>query len=123
MLLCSPARSGSPNGPLPSFTRPFARRKSPAWSGCVSFRASGRLHRLRDVPIHSCVNLFWNSLNRTFDAFQRNGLLRAAERNDSEHGLLCLLEIDTERLLNEAEVYWTATKGNAASGAFASFEM
>src|SRR5690242_7048785 len=22
----------------------------------------GRLHKLKDVPIHSCVNLFWNPL-------------------------------------------------------------
>src|SRR5262245_5977227 len=53
-----------------------SRRKT-VWLGRSD--AADRLHRLRDVPIHSCVNLFWNPLNRTFDAFQRNGLLRAAE--------------------------------------------
>jgi hypothetical protein len=96
-------------------------RRKTVWLGRSV--AAGRVHKLRDVPIHSCVNLFWNPLNRTFDAFQRNGLLRAAEKNEAEHGIICLLELDAERLLNEATVYWSATNGNAASNAFASFDM
>ena len=97
-----------------------SRRKT-VWLGRSD--AAGRLQRLRDVPIHSCVNLFWNPINRTFDAFQRNGLLRAAEKNEVEHSVICVLELDAERLLNESACYWTTTKGNAASNAFASFDM
>ncbi|MBO0797301.1 MAG: hypothetical protein J2P31_00615 [Blastocatellia bacterium] len=78
---------------------------------------------LEDKPIHSCVNLFWNPLNRTFDAFQRNGLLRAIENADPEHALLCILELDVERILIEFGAYWTATKLNAASNAFASSDI
>lgn len=97
-----------------------SRRKT-VWLGRSD--GDGNLRRMRDVPIHSCINFFWNPLNRTFEAFQRNGLLRAAETNDHEHGIVCLLEIDVERLLDQPGVYWTATNKNAASGGFASFEM
>jgi len=76
--------------------------------------AAGKLQTL-NKPIHSCVNLFWNPLNRTFEAFQRNGLLRAAEENNAEHGNLCVLELDAECLLNQSHCYWTATNKNAAS--------
>ncbi len=85
--------------------------------------ADGRLDKLKDVPIHACVNLFWNPLNLTFDAFQRNGLLRAEEKGDAEHAILCILELDAERLLNEVAAYWTATKVNAASNPFSTFDI
>jgi hypothetical protein len=97
-----------------------SRRKT-VWLGRSD--TDGRLERPRDVPIHSCVNLFWNPLNLTFDAFQRNGLLRAEEQNDAEHAILCILELDAERLLSEVAAYWTATKENAASNAFSSFDI
>ncbi len=97
-----------------------SRRKT-VWLGQTE--ATGALRRMANVPIHSCVNLFLNPLNRTFEAFQRNGLLRAAELNDPEHGIICLLELDMERTLNEPGAFWTATNRNLASNGFASFEM
>lgn len=83
--------------------------------GLCRSTAAGSVDVLTDVPIHSCVNLYWNPLNLTFEAFQRNALLRAAESDNLEHGIVCLLEIDVERLLDDNAAYWTVTDGNAAS--------
>lgn len=90
-------------------------RRNTVWLGHSD--TAGILHKPRESQIHSCVSLFWNPLNRTFDAFQRNALLRAADKKCAEHGIVCLLELDAERLLNAPAIYWTAVKGNAASNA------
>jgi hypothetical protein len=71
--------------------------------------------RVRDTQIHSCVNLFWNPLNRTFEAFQRSALLRSVEASNPEHRTVCLLELDVEAILADDSVYWAATDGNAAA--------
>jgi hypothetical protein len=97
-----------------------SRRKT-VWLGNTDVH--GVIQRLRDVPIHSCVNLFWNPLNRTFEAFQRNALLRSRATNDSEDAIVCILELDLEKILNELGVFWTATNRNLASGGFASFDV
>lgn len=75
------------------------------------------------VPIHSCINLFWNPLNKTFEAFQRNALLRAAESRNQEDGFLYILEIDAEKLLEESQYYWCATCKNAASAPQTSYDI
>ncbi len=83
----------------------------------------GVLRTKRKVAIHSCVNLFWNPINRTFEAFQRNGLLRAIETGNLEDGIVCLLELDADILLNGHQVYWAATNRNLASAGFSSFKF
>ena len=97
------------------------RRRKTVW--LARSATNGDLQWRKDVPIHCCINLFWNPLNRTFDALQRNGLIRTEEGQNAEHGILCILELDAEMLLTELHPYWAATKGNAASNAFSSVSM
>jgi hypothetical protein len=62
------------------------------------------------------VNLFWNPRNRTFEAFQRNALLGAAEAGDARVRTLCILEVDVESVLADETTYWSASQGNIAAG-------
>src|SRR5438876_5674272 len=45
-------------------------RRGTIWLG----RSTGSPSVRRGVRTHSCVNFFWNPLNPTFEAFQRNAL-------------------------------------------------
>jgi hypothetical protein len=84
-------------------------------------RSEGEAVRsLSGVPVHSCVNCFWNPLNGTFWAFQRKALLCAAESGESEDGIVCILELDAELLLGNGLVSWVALSKNAASSPVAS---
>src|SRR5574341_10080 len=42
--------------------------------------------------IHECINFFWNPLNNTLFAFQRNSLLRELDIQDNTYGVICILE-------------------------------
>jgi hypothetical protein len=95
-----------------------SRRKA-VWLGHAHDHHSFR--RKQDVPIHSCVNFFWNPLNGTFTAFQRNALLRAEQTGEDADGFVCVVELDVEKLLNGPTVYWTVTSRNLASGASTSY--
>jgi len=76
----------------------------------------GRTQVLR-VQTHSCVNLFWNPRNRTFEAFQRNALLRSAECRDAQRRTVCILEVDVESVLADETTYWAASEDNIAARA------
>lgn len=73
--------------------------------------------RVLTVQTHSCVNLYWNPRNRTFEAFQRNALLRSAQCRDSQIRTVCILEVDVESVLADEATYWAASQGNIAAGA------
>lgn len=79
--------------------------------------------RLRDKPVHDCVNLFWNPLNNTFKAFQRNALLSACESARFIGPGVCLLEVDAQRILEDNKHYWCATNKNIAKDAFNSSNL
>lgn len=70
--------------------------------------------------MHQCVNLFWNPLNLTTRAFQRNAYLRAAATNDPDDAVVCILEIDLERLLS-LQCSWTISPQNLARNEFTTF--
>jgi hypothetical protein len=80
-----------------------------------------RLTKGKEVTLHHCVNLFWNPLSWTCRAFQRNALLREAESNNSDAGVVCILELDAEAILQDPQYAWTASPVNLAAWGFNSF--
>jgi hypothetical protein len=73
------------------------------------------------VNVHQCINLFWNPLNWTMRAFQRNGLLRKASSKNPDDAVVCVLEINLERLILDARCEWTIAPQNLAGTGFTSF--
>ncbi len=71
--------------------------------------------------IHECIGFFWNPLNDTFRAFQRNTLLTAAEKDDDNYGNICILEMKLSEFFETDKMYWTTSKKNLASYPFSSF--
>jgi hypothetical protein len=94
-------------------------RRDSVWVG----RSTNRPRFTTGIPVHSCVNLFWNPLNRTFEAFQRNGLIRAAANKALQDAEVCILEIDVESLLLDSTVRWGATPTNIASKPWATVDF
>jgi len=76
---------------------------------------------IKQKKIHECIGFFWNPLNDTFYAFQRNSLLTAAEKDDDNYGVVCILEMKLSELLDSDKVYWTTSEQNLASNYFSSF--
>ncbi len=67
-----------------------------------------------DTPVHSCINLFWNPLNWTLDAFQRNAIIAAEAADQRELAVVCIIEIDVGEILRGDKFYWCATNRNLA---------
>jgi hypothetical protein len=74
-----------------------------------------------DKKIHECINFYWNPLNNTSYAFQRNALLLAADRHNDSHGIVCILEIRLSAFFESDRVYWTTSEQNLASNDFSSY--
>ena len=85
----------------------------------------------RDIPVnltrwascnaHQCINLFWNPCNWTSRAFQRNAMLCELRSNNPDEGVVCILELNLERVLLGNDCNWTIAPQNFAAGNFASF--
>ncbi len=71
--------------------------------------------------VHQCVNFFWNPLNWTLSAFQSIGLRREASSKNPDDAVVCILEIDLERLLVGTGCGWTVAPQNLAGSNFANF--
>lgn len=76
---------------------------------------------ISDKKIHECVNFFWNPLNYTSYAFQRNSLLLAADKDDDTTGIVCILELRLSAFFECNKVYWSTCKQNLASNDFSTF--
>ncbi|HXR04512.1 MAG TPA: HD domain-containing protein [Verrucomicrobiae bacterium] len=77
----------------------------------------------KEVNVHECINLFWNPLNLTMRAFQRNGLLREATSKNPDDAVVCVLEINLERLILDGRCKWTIAPQNYAGTRFATFSV
>jgi len=100
-------------------SREVQHRRRTIWLG----RSIANPRVLRNVQTHSCVNFFWNPLNRTFEAFQRNALLRRHCPIGPADELACLLEIDAESLLQDDRIYWGISAKNIATGSRTFFQL
>jgi len=76
---------------------------------------------ITDKKIHECVNFFWNPINDTSRAFQRNSLLLAADKDDDTTGIVCVLEMRLSAFFECNKVYWSTSKQNLASNDFSTF--
>jgi hypothetical protein len=74
-----------------------------------------------DKKIHECINFYWNPLNDTFYAFQRNALLLAAYKHNDSHGIVCILEMRLSAFFESDSVYWSTSEQNLASNDFSSY--
>ena len=74
-----------------------------------------------DKKIHECVNFFWNPVNDTSRAFQRNSLLLAADNGEDTIGIVCILEMRLSAFFECDKVYWSTSKQNLASNDFSTF--
>ena len=70
--------------------------------------------------IHECINFFWNPLNHTSYAFQRNALLLSVD-DDYTIDFVCILELQLNAFFECNKVFWSASKQNLASDDFCSF--
>jgi len=95
-------------------------RRSTAWLGRSA--ALGYVDWVKEAPVHNCINLFWNPVNRTFKAFQRNALLSAPAGTLVEREV-CILEVDAERILGDGNLHWCASAANLAGGGFTNCRM
>jgi hypothetical protein len=80
----------------------------------------GPSYEIIDKKIHECVNFFWNPLNDTFRAFQRNSLLDV-DVKDSTYGIVCILEMGLSAFFETDKVYWSTSRKNLVSDNFSSF--
>lgn len=79
------------------------------------------LYEKINKKIHQCVNFYWNPLNDTFYAFQRNAFLLDEDDTDDKYGIVCVLEMGLKDFLEDSKIYWTTSEKNLASDKFASF--
>ncbi|HXC37295.1 MAG TPA: DarT ssDNA thymidine ADP-ribosyltransferase family protein [Candidatus Acidoferrales bacterium] len=108
------------HGILPNATAP-SNRADLSSQGVQAKRGSEIwLCGWKQPKLHECINLFWNPSNLTMRAFQRNGLLLEAVSNNPDDAVICVLEIDLERLL-ESQCGWTIAPQNFARIEFTSF--
>lgn len=68
-------------------------------------------------PIHGCVSFFWNPLNTTLFAFQRNALTRHAQMDDEVCRIVCIVELSLAKILDAGTMYWTTSDRNLAAAA------
>jgi len=71
--------------------------------------------------IHECISFFWNPLNKTLFAFQRNSLLRELNIQDNTYGVICILELKLSAFFESDMIYWSTSKENLASYSFSTF--
>ncbi|GAK59283.1 hypothetical protein U27_06260 [Candidatus Vecturithrix granuli] len=64
--------------------------------------------------LHECINFFWNPLNDTFRAFQRNALILNPDEADNVYGIICILEMELSSLFESNKIYWCTSKKNLA---------
>lgn len=64
--------------------------------------------------LHECINFFWNPLNDTFRAFQRNALVINPDETDDVYGILCILEMKLSSFFGSNKVYWCTSRRNLA---------
>ncbi|OQX22617.1 MAG: hypothetical protein BWK75_00325 [Candidatus Altiarchaeales archaeon A3] len=79
------------------------------------------LYEKINKKIHQCVNFYWNPLNDTFYAFQRNAFLLEVDDTDNKYGIVCVLEMRLKDFFEDSKIYWTTSEKNLASDKFASF--
>jgi hypothetical protein len=108
-------------GILPNATAPKGRTDLSGQSVQAKRNIEVQLAGWKQVNVHRCINLFWNPLNLTMRAFQRNGLLREASSKNADDAVVCLLEINLERLVLDARCKWTIAPQNFARSPFATF--
>ena len=77
--------------------------------------------KIIDKKIHECVNFFWNPLNDTFFAFQRNSLLIDADIHDDTYGIVCIIEMRLSAFFESEMVYWCTSNKNLASFGHSTF--
>jgi len=70
-----------------------------------------------EKDIHDCVNFFWNPLNNTLSAFQRNSLQFYNEK-DLTYGICCIIEVNLQELFNSNKAYWGTSRKNLAVDPF-----
>lgn len=75
----------------------------------------------KQANLHQCINLFWNPLNSTMRAFQRNGLLLEASSKNPDDAVVCVLEINLERLVFDPRCKWAIAPQNLARNDFNTF--
>jgi len=108
-------------GILPNATAPKGRTDLSGQSVQAKRNVEVHLAGWKQVNVHQCINLFWNPLNLTMRAFQRNGLLREASTKKSDDAVICVLEINLERLLLDRRCKWTIAPQNLARNEFTTF--
>ncbi len=108
-------------GILPYATAPQNRTDLSGQSVQARREISVLLTDRKQVSAHQCINLFWNPLNWTMRAFQRNGLLRELSSENSDDAVVCVCEIDLEQLILDPRCNWTVAPQNLAGTGFASF--
>jgi hypothetical protein len=108
-------------GILPYATAPGSRTDLSGQSVQARRNVEVPLAGWKQANIHQCINLFWNPLNLTMRAFQRNGLLREASSKNSDDAVVCVLEINLERLVLDARCKWTIAPQNFARNQFTTF--
>jgi hypothetical protein len=64
--------------------------------------------------LHECVNFFWNPLNDTFHAFQRNALVLNPNEAGDAYGIVCLVELDLSSFFQSNKIYWCTSEKNLA---------
>jgi hypothetical protein len=64
--------------------------------------------------LHECVNFFWNPLNDTFWAFQRNALVINPDETDDVYGIVCILEMKLSAFFQSNKIYWCTSRRNLA---------
>lgn len=64
--------------------------------------------------LHECINFFWNPLNDTFRAFQRNALILNPDETDDVYGIVCILEMKLSSFFESNKIYWCTSRRNLA---------
>lgn len=108
------------NGIFPNATAPQNRADLSSQGVQAKRDAEISLWGWKQPKLHECINLFWNPINLTVRAFQRNGLLLEAVSKNPDDAVVCVLEINLERLF-ESGCAWTVAPQNFARTGFTTF--
>lgn len=71
--------------------------------------------------LHECVNFFWNPLNDTFRAFQRNALVINPDETDDVYGIVCIIEMKLCSFFQSDKIYWCTSRKNLAADNFCTY--
>ncbi|HKW31256.1 MAG TPA: DarT ssDNA thymidine ADP-ribosyltransferase family protein, partial [Verrucomicrobiae bacterium] len=108
-------------GILPNATAPKDRADLSGQSVQARRNMELNLAGWKQANLHQCINLFWNPLNSTMRAFQQNGLLLEASSKNPDDAVVCILEINLERLVLNPKCNWTIAPQNLARNEFNTF--